>query len=94
VGSTGEVAGEQQDIDAVLEEVAARTEDDRCGPATRRLLVAVEADGGQLGASPISRGGWHLEDGGSETACSAVTWHMKGPSPVAWRRRLVRTQLR
>jgi hypothetical protein len=54
VGSTDEVAGEQQDVYAVLEEVAARVEDGRRGPATRKLLVAVsdtrgrkrEGDGG------------------------------------------------
>jgi hypothetical protein len=67
----------------VLEEVVAGTEDGRCGPAMRRLLAAVEADDGWLGASPISHGGRQLEDGGSETACSAVTRRMNGPPPVA-----------
>jgi hypothetical protein len=83
VGSTDEVADEQQKVGAVLEEVAARTEDGRCGPAMRRLLAAVEADDGWLDASPISHGGRQLEDGGSETACSAVTRRMNGPPPVA-----------
>jgi hypothetical protein len=41
VGSTDEVAGEQQDVYVVLEEVAAGVEDGRRGPATRKLLVVV-----------------------------------------------------
>jgi hypothetical protein len=41
VGSTDEVAGGQQDIYGVLEEVAAGMEDGRHGPVTRKLLVAV-----------------------------------------------------
>jgi hypothetical protein len=41
VGSADEVAGEQQDVYAVLEQVAAGMEDGRRGPATRKLLVAV-----------------------------------------------------
>jgi hypothetical protein len=41
VGSADEVASEQQDVYAVLEEVAAGVEDGRRGPATRKLLVAV-----------------------------------------------------
>jgi hypothetical protein len=41
VGSTDEVAGEQQDIYVVLEEVAAGVEDGRRGPATRKLLLVV-----------------------------------------------------
>jgi hypothetical protein len=57
VGSTDEVAGEQQDVDAVLEEVAAGMEDGRCDPAMRKLLVVVAADSDRVGASPISRGG-------------------------------------
>jgi hypothetical protein len=40
VGSTDEVAGEQQDVYAVLEEVVAGMEDDRRSPATRKLLLA------------------------------------------------------
>jgi hypothetical protein len=54
VGSTDEVADEQQDVYAVLEEVAAGMEDGRRGPAMRKLLAAVldtrgrkrEGDGG------------------------------------------------
>jgi hypothetical protein len=41
VGSVDEVAGEQQDVYTVLEEVVAGMEDDRRGPATRKLLAAV-----------------------------------------------------
>jgi hypothetical protein len=41
VGSTDEVADEQQDVYAVLEEVAAGMEDDRRGPTMRKLLVVV-----------------------------------------------------
>jgi hypothetical protein len=47
VGSTDEVVGEQQDIYAVLEEVAAGMEDGRRGPAMRKLLVAVSDTRGQ-----------------------------------------------
>jgi hypothetical protein len=42
--------------------------------------------GGWLSASPISRTGRQLEDGSSEVGCSAVTWRIKGPPLVAWRR--------
>jgi hypothetical protein len=41
VGSTDEVAGEQQDIYVVLEEVATGMEDGRRDPTTRKLLAAV-----------------------------------------------------
>jgi hypothetical protein len=41
VGSADKVAGEQQDVYAVLEEVAAGMEDGRRGSAMRKLLVAV-----------------------------------------------------
>jgi hypothetical protein len=41
VGSADEVAGEQHDVYAVREEVAARVEDGRRGLVTRKLLVAV-----------------------------------------------------
>jgi hypothetical protein len=69
----------------VLEEVAAGMEDGRHSPAMRRLLAAVEVDGGWLS-------GQQLEDGDLETACSAATRCMKGPSPVALRLRPIKTQ--
>jgi hypothetical protein len=47
VGSADEVAGEQQDVYAVREEVAARVEDGRRGLVTRKLLVAVSDTRGQ-----------------------------------------------
>jgi hypothetical protein len=83
VGSTDEVAGEQQDAYVVLEEVAAGMEDGRRGSVTRKLLAAVldtrgrkwEGDGG-FGPRP---------DRGARTA---VGWRASNRASARGERRL------
>jgi hypothetical protein len=83
VGSADEVASEQQDVYAVLEEVAAGVEDGRRGPATRKLLVAISDTRGRK-----REGDGDFEPRPDRGARTAVGWRASDQVSARGERRL------